>query len=192
MGWSLADVHLTTQNIPKGRGEKAMTVTVTLDRFLAGLPELVSGIDNVVIATYNNLDSHKNGGEFSANGRKVSILCGGADYANVETLVGDIPNEGAQATKTAGARKVSDGLTQVPSDSLVVLYAGKSRFNEMVQLSRRLAKRGTKVVLVSCGCDSDVFDGIESSENILLVVPTHGHCNGGRGDLSRVVAQLLN
>ncbi len=160
----------------------------TLDQFIAALPKLVSDISGVVVATYNNLDSHQGGGEFIANGRKVSILCGGAAYANV----GGMPDDEAQTTKTAGAKQVSDDLAKTSSNSLVILYAGKSRFDEIVLLSHRLAERGSKVALVSCGCDKNVFDGFEFNENISLVVPTNADCNGGRGDLSRIVAQLLN
>ena len=163
-----------------------------LDQFLAGLSKLASGIDNVVVATYNNLDSYKESCEFNAGGRKISILCGGADYANVETSVGCIPNEGAQVTKTTGATKVNSGFAQVASGSLVVLYAGNSRFDEMVRLAQRLADRGVKVALVSCGCNKYVFDRFETNDNISLVVPIHSCCNGGRKDLSRIVAQLLN
>lgn len=170
-----------------------MSGIVPLDRFLADLPEFVSGITNVVIATYNNLDSHPDGGEFYADERKVSILCGGASYANVEIFIGgSIPNEGAQATKAKGVQKVSASLTHVVPGSLVILYAGISCLNEVVGLGYRIAKRGVKVALVSCGCDRRVFSGLESNENILFVVPTIGPCNGGRGDFSRIVARLLD
>ncbi len=167
-------------------------MTVTMDQFLAGLSELASGINNVVVATYNNLNSHPEGGELSTGVRRISIVCGGAAYANLRTPLGYIPNEGAQATKATGVDKVSDGLAQIASRSLVVLYAGKSRFNEIVRLARRLADSGVKVALVSCGCDENVFGGLEANENISLVVPTHDNCNGGRDDLSRIVKKLLN
>jgi hypothetical protein len=164
-------------------------MTITLDQFLADLPELVSGINNVVVATYNNLDSHENGGEFyTTGGRMVSIFCGGAVYADVEKLVG---SNAVPLVKAMRMMNISKTLELIAPGSLVILYAGKSHFDEMLQLSRRLAERDDKVALVSCGCDDCAFDGVEPNENISLVKPTHGHCNGGRNDLSRIVARLL-
>ena len=169
-------------------------MTRTLDRFLADLPKFVSGFNSVVVATYNNLRSYEKGGEINTvGGRKISIFCGGAAYANVEILFGYYkPNTGAQATKAVGAKIVSDNLAQVGTDSLVILYAGKSRFSEMIQLAYHLAERGIKIVLIGCGCEMDVFDHLNFNENISLVIPTHGECNGGRDDLSAVVKKLLN
>jgi hypothetical protein len=155
---------------------------ISLEQFIDALPKLTADISDVIVATYNNLDSYKNGGEVSANGKKVTILCGGAAYADVE---------GAQNTKVAGARKVSEGLARPEANSLVILYAGKSRFGEMVGLAYRLAGRGNKVVLVGCGCDPDIFDPLTPDPNITFVMPRNDFCNGGRGDLSRVVEAIL-
>lgn len=166
---------------------------VNLGTFLRDLPKLASGASNVVVATYNNLDSHPNGGTFNVGGKTLTILCGGASYAHIEDALGCRPNPEAPPTKTAGAKKVSEGLASIDADSLVVLYAGKSRFSEMVRLAYNLAERGIKVALVGCGCDDYMLRTlIKDYESITWVSPTHGGCNGGRGDLSDIVAVLLS
>ncbi len=159
--------------------------TVTLDGFLRDLPKLTSGTNNVVIATYNNLYGYENGGVFTANGKTVTILCGGAAYANF------FRNADASSIKTAEAKKVSDGLGGIESGSLVILYAGESRFCDMVLLAYALAKRGVKVALISCGCDCNVFSGLVTNEKITAVMP-YGGCNGGRRDLARIAVALLS
>jgi len=164
---------------------------ISVEQFLSTMPELVSDISHVVIATYNNLSNCKAGGEFSVNGKKVTVLCGGAAYANLAPAPGvTVPNNGALATKAAGVKVISDGLTQVEPGTLAILYAGQSRFDDIVGLAYRLAGRQVKVVLVSCGCDADAFDDLESEPNITCVVPTDG-CNGGRGDLARILEELM-
>jgi len=141
---------------------------LTLNEFLASLPELVGGIENVVVATYNHLHSYDPGERVTASGRKITILRGNAAYAEVEKLV----------------------TTQAAANLLVVLYVG-TRFARVAPLAQRLTDLGAKIALVSCGCDGNVFGGFEPGKNVLLVVPTHSHCNGGKGDLSRIIERLL-
>lgn len=167
---------------------------LSLGQFLEKLPEIVSDVKNVVVATYNNIYSYANGAVIpNAKGKRITILCGGAARTNVEFDLGlNVPNQDVQATKTVGAKIVSDGLAAVAAETLVVLYAGKSRCDEMARLAYRITERGAKVALVSCGCYTDVFGRISPNENIILVMPLHGVCNGGRGDLSEIVDALLN
>lgn len=169
------------------------TAARSLDQFIKDLPDLVAGKRQVVIATYNNLDNYPDGGSFVApNGIMVHILCGGGVYAYLDTEFGSVPIPGAQETKTIGAVLVTAGLEHVGTDTLVVLYAGVSRFNEMSRLAYHLADRGVKTALVACGCDEDVFDDLEPHENIISVMPHNNCCNGGRNDLSRIADQFLD
>jgi hypothetical protein len=161
---------------------------ISLEQFLGDLPKFVSDINNVVIATYNNLRSCEEGGEFNANGKKVTVLCGGAAYAHVNGAM----NPRAQDTKKAGVKVVWDALISIEAGTLVVLYAGKSRFGEVLAMAYRLAGRDVKVALVSCGCDNNVFDGLAANPNITCVVPMNESCNGGRGDLSVIFEALTN
>lgn len=169
---------------------------LSLARFVDLLPTLVSGINNVIVATYNNLTGCENGGEFTSGTRRVSVICGGAAYANFVTFSGFVPSPETPTTKQVGDKTVSEKLTSVGAvgvaGSLVILYAGTSHFDEMVELAKRLAGYGAMVVLVSRGCDASIFDSLETFENITCVIPQHSICNGGRIDLTIILNALLD
>jgi hypothetical protein len=168
---------------------------LTLKEFIKNLNDFAGDAKNIVIATYNGIDGYREGvATLDAHGKQLKVICGGGDFAGLDTDLGVIQNPKAQSTKDVGAKIVAGELSETPEGTCAILYAGIPRFDEMAELAEALTQRGVKVALLTCGCDTDdVFYGVKSEfrNSIVGIIPRHIVCNGGREDLAEIVAKFL-
>lgn len=145
-------------------------MNTSLKNFISHLSGTLKDVKKVVISTYNDVESHKGGGQFEMEGRKVDILCGKESHSQAKLLL-----------KDAGP------------ETLAIFYAGMKKLSETVFLGLDLADQGVKVVLISCGCEYNdtSLRATKSHKNIIKVFPGRG-CNNGYDDLSLIVEALAN
>jgi hypothetical protein len=173
----------------------------TLREFLSNLTAFVGDAKNVIVATYGKIEGYPDGLTAceTKDGKHVKVISGGGMFNGVNFGFMRVLNphpEQVQSTKDAGVTTVSNELSSVPESTFVVLYAGTSRLQKIIDLASSLAEKGAKVALLSCGCDEPErfsrIDEIPGKENIFLLMPYHpGRCDSEYEDLGEIVTTML-
>lgn len=176
---------------------------IPFDEFLSKSKDFIGDAKNIVVASYGKIDGYPDGLTVNntKDGKQVKVVVGGGMFNGVR-LFGliSIPDPNpthVQETKDAGAKAVSDELSGVPESSFVVIYAGTSRLERMVDLGVSLAEKGAKVALLSCGCDPvsrfSRIDNLPFKDNLAVIMPDHpGYCDSGSEDLGIIASEFLN
>jgi len=93
-------------------------------------------------------------------GLTVEVVSGGGQSSLVEDVAGEIirmrSEDESSRTKRSGAEHVRGAAQALSADghaTLVLLYAGTSRFDAMCDVARMLHERGADVALITCGCE---------------------------------------
>lgn len=174
---------------------------VSFDDLMSKPNQFLGDVNNLVIATYGKIYGFDDGQHTyaSKSGKSVKVLVGGGMFNGVNFFGFSLPdpNPGlVQATKDAGLEAVKKEMSEVAGETFVVLYAGTSRLDKVVDLGASLAEKGAKVALLSCGCDRPArfarVDQVSGANNIIVVMPDHpGRCDSEAGDLADLAAKFM-
>lgn len=155
----------------------------------------------VVAMTYNAVWEFPNGVvPHAPPDLMVEVVSGNGQSSFVEDLGGEVlrirPAAESDLTKGEGAAHVRDSAQTLDANArttLVLLYAGISRFSEMCDVARTLRERGADVALVLCGCAHPPFASLEDDGTIIesFVGDASTVCHGGRDLLRDMVRTAI-
>ncbi|MDO8599241.1 MAG: hypothetical protein Q7S02_03980 [bacterium] len=148
----------------------------------------------IVAMTYNTVWDFPNGVVPNAPpGLMMEVVNGDGRSSFVEDLDGEVfrirPAVESDVTKGEGAAHIRDSAQTLDAGTrttLVLLYAGISRFDEMCGVARTLRERGADVALVLCGCEHPSLASLSHEGAIVesFIGSATAFCHGGR-DLLR-------
>jgi hypothetical protein len=192
-------------------------------QFISNLEGIVGAAKNIVVASYGKIEGYPDGLTdcTTATGKQLRIVVGGGMFNGVVferflnfhseashnrvVCVGPIAypspfsnTEEIQASKDAGVATVTEELSEVSKSTLVILYTGTSRLNDMVTLGASLAEKGARIVIYGCGCDESTrfaaVDNFPNKKNVVVIPEAPKatrFCDSGYSELGDVVKHLL-
>ena len=174
---------------------------VSFNDLMSNPNQFLGDANNLVIASYGKIYGFDDGQHTNASksGKSVKVFVGGGMFNGTNLFGLHLPDpnpELVQSTKDAGLEAVKNEMSEVPGGTFVILYAGTSRLDKVVDLGASLAEKGAKVALLSCGCDKPAkfarVDQVSDAENIIVVMPDHpGECDSEASDLADLATKFM-